>query len=844
MTIVESIENFKSQGVKVIPVHYKRKNPDVPDFGKYLSGEKEWTDEISGEQNYGVLTGKQSDNLVIMDVEKIDPVDYHTKAENPKHIPVEENVISNIIPNWDEKTLVTKTGSGGFHLIYKVDKLPPKTKSFIWEKSHDDIYKIDFKSTGMCVEAGSIHPNGEPYKVVSDVSIIATVETHYLLKRIEKCGFRGIVKSGKTENNKSSISLENYDLDDLMKGGWERGTRRAKFKSLYVKLRFKGNTENESRDVIKPIMGTLPEPLDNNEIEEYFTSAEDFYQGVKEDEVVVVADGDNSKLWKRFIDDCIIEEKIVVKSTIFEAVGKWNYENRFEIEGEKIYPIKKGEWKGVHDYIAYQFEDIKVFPIIKENCFEHGRNDDELLFDKDQVIEVAEYTKGRHYVKRIDLGGTTVAFDGKCYDDNSDEQLKRYAREYLIKTTNNSVKETLGFTKETCDLISQEEIEAHAHLKCTNNGTYDVKTGIFTESFSPDNIILNLIPRNYDPKKSWDKIRERVEQIIPDEKDRQSYYDALSLALHPYNGIDMQFGMVSEAGTGKSQLAHLVKMVLGADNVSGVAIQSLATDATTQQDTAYQMMNVDSEMQSDDIHRLDIMKKWITQDEFTARAIYLRNAKFRPSTRLMFMTNNLYELPNRKDAEAMYERTHLIKLTHKFRGTKDEVRNIFKVIENVEDELDGFITYLLDNMTWIWNNQNIHYRQSTNDTERIWNEFGNNITQFIDTWIKKDATYKQEKTLVLTAWLDYADKHGIPTEGRNKFYEKFEDIAGVGVDNIRPNSFQQYKGYHGIALRTQEEVDKIANHVDTPKEALLKVIGKMRDSTDIRFALATTVLTE
>jgi hypothetical protein len=278
LTIKENTEVFKSQNVKIIPVHYKRKNPDVPDFGKYLSGEKEWTDEISGERNYGVLMGKQSDNLVIVDVEKIDPDDYWNKTEQPKHLPVEENIISNIIPNWDDKTLVTKTGSGGFHLIYKVDRLPPKTKSFIWIKSHDEIYKIDFKATGMCVESGSIHPDGGTYEFVSNVRLIATVETTYLLKRIEKCGFKPLKESHTDENFKES----GKDILTLKKGGWVRGTRRVNFKSLYVKLRFIGKTEQESRDEINSIIGTLPEPLSQDEIEKNFDSAEEFYQAKKE----------------------------------------------------------------------------------------------------------------------------------------------------------------------------------------------------------------------------------------------------------------------------------------------------------------------------------------------------------------------------------------------------------------------------------------------------------------------------------------------------------------------------------------------------------------------------------
>lgn len=278
-------------------------------------------------------------------------------------------------------------------------------------------------------------------------------------------------------------------------------------------------------------------------------------------------------------------------------------------------------------------------------------------------------------------------------------------------------------------------------------------------------------------------------------------------------------------------------MVLGNENVDHAKIHDIAKDQTLQQDVAYKMLNIDDDMSASDIERVDVCKKWITQDMFTGRSIYAHKVTFRPTTRLMFMANGLYEIPNSDDAEAIYERTHLIKLHNKFRNTEKEEKNIFENIENLDDELDGFVTYLLQNITWIVQNNTIHHRQSTSETREMWNEFGNQIKNFIETWIEKDSMFKQEKTGVLKQWLDYSIEHNIAPKGKIKFYSKFEEIIGNVSTKVRVSADVEYWGYHGFRLRTSEDVLRRSKHVDTVKERVLKRISRINDEDFRLFAI-------
>ena len=148
------------------------------------------------------------------------------------------------------------------------------------------------------------------------------------------------------------------------------------------------------------------------------------------------------------------------------------------------------------------------------------------------------------------------------------------------------------------------------------------------------------------------------------------------------------------------------------------------------------MLNIDNDLSHESIKHIDVLKKWITQDGFTGRRIYEYSSTFRPMSRLMFMANDLYEIPNSDDADAIYDRTYIIRVDKKFRHQSDEVKRIMEKTVTVS-QLEGFATYLLKNATWMHQNEKYHFSMSVNEVEDVWNTFGNRIKMFIEKWIER-----------------------------------------------------------------------------------------------------------
>jgi len=112
-------------------------------------------------------------------------------------------------------TLVTRTGSGGFHVIVK-----PKGKMpniiILNDKNHQHVGEIRGNGSYV-IAAGSTHPNGNTYEIISSVKTIGEMDIDLLLIKLKE----------------SNIGSSNaVPIDDIIKGNLKKG-RGDRNNSLY-----------------------------------------------------------------------------------------------------------------------------------------------------------------------------------------------------------------------------------------------------------------------------------------------------------------------------------------------------------------------------------------------------------------------------------------------------------------------------------------------------------------------------------------------------------------------------------------------------------------------------------
>ena len=278
----------------------------------------------------------------------------------------------------------------------------------------------------------------------------------------------------------------------------------------------------------------------------------------------------------------------------------------------------------------------------------------------------------------------------------------------------------------------------------------------------------------------------------------------MSTCLHPYQGVDYQFCIVGGTGTGKSQLGLLGELVLGEENIGNATVHLIAKDSTTQKNMAFKMLNIDYDLSSDSVQQIEVLKKWITQDKFTARGIYEQASTFKPMSRMMAMANDLYEIANQDDADAIYDRTYALRADKKYRHEQGEIKNVMKKV-GTEEQLSGFITYLLHNANWIYANEGYHYPIGIAEVETIWNAFGNRIKMFIKKYTVPSSSIRVISGDVFNDWMNYAHREGFKPKDKKRFTKIFDEIIGNSPTKTRIDNNEVY-AYTGFRMKTPEEI--------------------------------------
>jgi len=512
--------------------------------------------------------------------------------------------------------------------------------------------------------------------------------------------------------------------------------------------------------------------------------------------------------------------KIITKSTITTNITNWF--TRVLAKKEKYEDDER--YKLVHvgfpfkEIVKNVFNNVDVIESLKKLAVMYGQLKEPILLTKDQHLEAAIYVVERYNVKRHGLDGRLIYFNEIHYDDKTEAFLNRHIQHLMIRPKSSDLKEVYHKIKIESQIITLEEMKKHSHMVCLLNGIYNIKTREFSTIFTPDYYIFDQIPYNYNTDQEFPEIKNFVTQLIPNQIDREFYFDFTSMCFHPYNGIYFQLGLIGPAGTGKTQLNKLAEKCFDEDSVHDARIQRISDDATIRVDVALGRLNVDGDMTDLGIKEVSNTKKFISQEAFTDRPVYDHSDKYYPSTRLMFSANSLYEISNKDDADAIYDRTKLIKFSKKFRHTTQDVKDY---VDNKipKQEFDGYITFLLNNASDVWEKQNTKNQLDPTEARDIWNELGNFIRQFIKKYLVKDAHSTVKALDIKDKWEEYTLSNNIDKSYTSmEFYKMVEEITGRDKEKVRLHDDHKSNmvwGYHGLSLRTDEEIEAIElKHID------------------------------
>lgn len=220
-----NVDKLKAMGFNLIPLKPKSKEPiGGLNWGQFQ--EKQYTGSYPDSCNLGVVCGRSSGNVFVVDLD-----DESLFDDYPEEL---------------KQTFIVKTGKG-YHIYYSFHGFPPPNKKLDDKRGRH----IDIKSQGGYVLApSSIHPNGSVYTALNDLPIM-DISGMKLREALESMGFNVLTKS----------------IDEIEAGIGEGGRNDSTFKYACSMIRDRGLYGEALRLQVEELNKRHTPPLPTSELD-------------------------------------------------------------------------------------------------------------------------------------------------------------------------------------------------------------------------------------------------------------------------------------------------------------------------------------------------------------------------------------------------------------------------------------------------------------------------------------------------------------------------------------------------------------------------------------------------
>lgn len=301
------------------------------------------------------------------------------------------------------------------------------------------------------------------------------------------------------------------------------------------------------------------------------------------------------------------------------------------------------------------------------------------LFDK-----FAKYLKNAENI--IKINGKLYIYRDGIYE-SGDEQIEAAMIEHIPNLSRSKRQEVLSYLSL---LVSKESGIADANLIAFNNGVLDIATDTFSD-FSPEFIITNKIPHNYNPNAKSELLENVMKKLAcGDENVYRLLYQSIGYCFYRRNELRKSFFLLGEKRNGKSTFLDMVGTLLGEDNTANLDLCEIGDKFLTAE-LAGTLANIGDDINDEWISNTAIFKKVVSGDVVTAQRKSKDPFKLRSFAKFFFSANSLPRLGRGKDSSAVLDRLVIIPFDAKFSKQDADYDPFIKYKLRGEDVMEALI---------------------------------------------------------------------------------------------------------------------------------------------------------
>ena len=255
----------------------------------------------------------------------------------------------------------------------------------------------------------------------------------------------------------------------------------------------------------------------------------------------------------------------------------------------------------------------------------------------------------------IKLNGKLYIYKDGIYECG-DEYIEATMIEHIPTLSQSKRKEVLSYLNL---LVKQESGLADANLIAFNNGVLNVIDDTFS-GFSPEYIITNKIPHNYNPNAKSELLDGVMLKLAcGDETVLKLLHQAVGYCFYRRNELRKSFWLLGEKRNGKSTFLDMVQTLLGEVNVSNLDLCDIG-DRFRTAELSGKLANIGDDISDEWLSNTATFKKVVSGDVVTIERKGKDPAKLRSFSKFFFSANSLPRLGKGKDSGAVMDRLVVI----------------------------------------------------------------------------------------------------------------------------------------------------------------------------------------
>ena len=307
--------------------------------------------------------------------------------------------------------------------------------------------------------------------------------------------------------------------------------------------------------------------------------------------------------------------------------------------------------------------------IINDFVLKEPLSEDELkVVLRDGAFEKPQFFNSRgsfmfdKFARYLVQSDNIVKLNGKLYIyrngiyEHGDEYIEAAMIEHIPTLNQSKRKEVIAYLNL---LVNKESPIADANLIAFKNGVLDIVNDNFMD-FSPEHIITNKIPHNYNPNATSELLDNTMMKLAcHDESVLNLLYQSIGYCFYRRNELRKSFFLLGDKRNGKSTFLDMIATLLGEENTANLDLCEIGDKFRTAELNG-KLANIGDDINDEWVSNTATFKKVVSGDVITVEKKGKDPFKLRSFAKFFFSANALPRLGKGKDSSAVMDRLVII----------------------------------------------------------------------------------------------------------------------------------------------------------------------------------------